>query len=269
MWNAIGKFTHSSVEALKSLVFPACCSFCSHPTSSSADGLCFQCHESLTWEANQPACPSCGIPIKNREISIDCPECAVRSFRFDRLIRLGNYKGSIRNSVIRIKNFGEYPLARSLGRLLADQVRDTFSGQLLPDFVVPMPSHWRKRLVRGHNSPESLAKEIAFLANIPLLLDVLICQRQPHKQALLSSAERHQNLKGTFRLRANYDLIGAHILLVDDIITTGATANEATRVLKDAKVGVVSVAVLGRASNYDLLDLQRSDSEDKEQRVTS
>ena len=248
------------VTPMASLVFPPQCTscFCAINLAESQDSLCRDCFHTLSKDVSEPACNRCGVPHNPNRTIAGCPECHSRKFLFDRLIRMGNHRGVLRSAVIRIKNSNEFPLASSLGRILAKQVTTAFEGQLLPDCVIPIPSHWKKRLVRGHNCPESLAKEIAQIIRVPVMTGILICQKQPQKQALLSSSERQQNLRGTFRIDARYDLIGAHVLLVDDTITTGATANEAARVLKKAGVTRVTVAVVGRASNYDLLPSENS-----------
>ena len=107
--------------------------------------------------------------------------------------------------------------------------------------------YWTRRLFRGTNSPEILARHLARHLGIPLAGGMLIRCRNTLPQAHLPPGKRFQNVLGAFRLGAPYDLRGAKVVLVDDILTTGATCSEAAKVFKRAGAAMVVAAVVARA----------------------
>lgn len=118
---------------------------------------------------------------------------------------------------------------------------------LQPDAVVPVPMHWTRQIYRGTNSAEMLAVEIARNIRIPVARRMLRRCRKTIAQMDLQPEQRAQNVRGAFRLTTGYDIHGARVLLVDDILTTGATCNEVAGVLKRAGAQSVIVAVIARA----------------------
>jgi len=151
----------------------------------------------------------------------------------------------LRSAVLRIKRPNERALAVALGDVLSE----TFAAQLSPspEVVIPVPMHWTRRAWRGTNSPHTIATCLASRLGIPLATHLLVRSRRTAPQATLSPNKRRANVRGAFRVRAHRDLPGARVLLVDDIMTTGATLNEAAKVLAKAGAGEITVAVLARA----------------------
>jgi predicted amidophosphoribosyltransferase len=146
---------------------------------------------------------------------------------------------------------------------LADR-RGVELAQFRPDLIVPIPMHWWRRLWRGVNNTEILAEELGRRLEKPVMGRLLVRRRPTRPQKDLLLPERLANLRNAFRLRRSHPQAGArqagarqagaparwqdsHILLVDDILTTGATSSEAARVFKQAGAGAVAVAVLARA----------------------
>jgi len=113
---------------------------------------------------------------------------------------------------------------------------------------------WVRKLGRGINSPEILAEMVAQAAHAPVRGRVLVRKRNTIRQMELPPPERFRNLRDAFRLRLGYDLQGARVLLVDDVLTTGATSSAAAETLKRAGVGFVAVAVLARAEGHSRAD---------------
>jgi len=107
--------------------------------------------------------------------------------------------------------------------------------------------HWRRRWVQGVNSPDLVAQCLAAELGIPVDLGVLCRQRNTIPQANLPPKQRFANVRRAFAVASGYDLTGLHVLLVDDVLTTGATCSEAARALKAAGARRVSVAVVARA----------------------
>jgi ComF family protein len=150
-----------------------------------------------------------------------------------------------------MKHAAEEPLSAAMGQFLVLQ-RGGLLATLQPDLVVPVPMYWRQRLVRRTNSPDLLADRLAKFLRVSVLDRVLRRCRDTLPQKSLPPGRRFPNVRGAFRLAAGYDLKGARVLLVDDVLTTGATCNEAARVLKkEGGAEAVLVAVLARADGED------------------
>jgi ComF family protein len=155
--------------------------------------------------------------------------------------------------VLRTKRLSHESLTKALGRLLADR-RGAELAQFRPDLIVPIPMHWWRRLWRGVNNTEILAEELGRRLGKPVARRLLVRRRPTRPQKDLLLPERFANLRNAFRLRRGHRQAAAparwqdsHILLVDDILTTGATSSEAARVFKQAGAGAVAIAVLARA----------------------
>jgi len=150
-----------------------------------------------------------------------------------------------------MKRKGGEPLATALGEFLA-RMRGEELASLKFDVVVPVPMHWQRRLARGANSPEVLAEKIARRLRIPVLKRALRQVRNTLPQKDLPLKRRWQNVRGAFGLRAGYDLGGARVALVDDVLTTGATCSEAAGILKKGGASHVVAVVLARAHGTDV-----------------
>ena len=116
-----------------------------------------------------------------------------------------------------------------------------------PDLIVPIPMFWWRRFVRQTNSPDILARELARLANVRRFTGALRRCRNTLPQRILLPRERFHNVRGAFRLAAGFDFRNARVVLVDDVMTTGATCDAAAKLFKDAGASMVIVAVLTRA----------------------
>jgi predicted amidophosphoribosyltransferase len=117
-----------------------------------------------------------------------------------------------------------------------------------PDCVVPLPMHFTRRVVRGVQPSAVLAEQVAAALRLPLREHVLFCCRKSLKQGTLSVSERFRNMRGAFSVSSGYDITDKRILLIDDIMTTGATASEAARVLKRAGATAVAIGVVARGT---------------------
>jgi ComF family protein len=176
-----------------------------------------------------------------------CPNCARRPARFDAVVRLGRYEQMLRDAVLRVKRREQEPLTVALGQLLAAE-RGSDVKALRPTCIIPIPMHWSRRLWRGVNSPEIVAGVLAKELAVPMRPRLLRRRRRTEKQANLTRWQRRRNVRRAFRTRRSKHLVGARVLLVDDIMTTGATANEAARTLRKGGAEFVAVAVLARAA---------------------
>jgi ComF family protein len=190
-------------------------------------------------------CKRCAAPGNPADIGEDCVRCRDRRYHFQAAMALGVYQDDLRDAVIRMKQAVHEPLTLSMGCLLAGTLRQRLTDPQ-PDVMVPVPAHWSKRLLRGVNGPDLLAEASARQLGIPVAIDLLRCCRRTQKQGTLMPSERQANVRGAFAVRSGYNLQDAHVLLVDDILTTGATASESARVLRQAGAAHVTVAVVAR-----------------------
>ncbi len=136
-------------------------------------------------------------------------------------------------------------LALAMGRLLHQTRMDELTG-LQADLIIPIPMYWFRRLRRGTNSAEVLARCLGQKLGIPVHSRLLVRCRNTLPQSGLPPSRRFRNVRGGFRVRRTHRLKHARVLLVDDVLTTGATASEVARVLKKAGASMVAVAVVAR-----------------------
>jgi ComF family protein len=151
--------------------------------------------------------------------------------------------------VLKIKHAQYEPLAASLGRLLAARIRQ-FSFPEAPELVVPVPMFWLSRWFRGANAAETVAVSLARALALPVASDLLVCRRYLRKQGTLRPDERRRNVRRAFRTSLRFDIRGARLLLVDDVMTTGATAHDASRALRQAGASAIYVAAVARGTGH-------------------
>jgi ComF family protein len=150
-----------------------------------------------------------------------------------------------------MKHRHQQPLTVAIADLLV-LMRQVEIASLHCDVVVPVPMHWTRRLWRGVNNPEVVSQRLAIALRLPYAPHLLVRSRSTEPQAFLSPDQRRKNVHDAFRAVKHRDLQGARVLLVDDILTTGATASEAARVLKRAGAVFVGVVVIARAEGGQL-----------------
>jgi ComF family protein len=185
-----------------------------------------------------------------------CQPCRLAAPAFVKAVAYGGYHGELRSLVHLLKYEGMQPVARRLGRLLADSLEAFASSDDAPRqmLVIPVPMHLVKQRRRGFNHAELLARAAMaeMLRRHPQLglhleTGLLKRVRVTVSQAGLTTHQRRQNLRGAFFAPRPGRLAGRHVLLVDDIYTTGATARACSRVLMNAGAASVRVATVARA----------------------
>jgi predicted amidophosphoribosyltransferase len=160
-------------------------------------------------------------------------------------VALGNYQSELQQAVIWMKQLAHEPLTLAMGQLLADYAA-TQLAEIGMNLVTPVPMHPLRRLKRGTQPSLILGSQIARRLEIPMAERLLYCRRKSFKQGTLSPSERFKNRRDAFSISPGYDITDSHVLLVDDILTTGATASEAARMLRRAGAAGVVVAVVAR-----------------------
>jgi ComF family protein len=229
------------------LLYPPACTLCGELIDDAADTIpiCPACRPGLCDAAT--ACARCGQPVPSTHgVALSCPACARQPPRFDAAVRLGRYEGTLREAVLRTKLRAEEPLTLALARLLIAERRPQLEA-CQPTVVVPIPMHWTRRLWRGVNGAEIIARLLAAQLAVPLRTKLLRRVRRTDPQADLTPWQRKRNVRRAFQTGKGQALAGARVLLIDDIMTTGATANEATRILRRQGAAFVTVAVIARA----------------------
>lgn len=211
--------------------------------------LCQTCRRELL-PSRGPRCRRCAqrVPEEFAGSEKRCPHCRKEKLRFASGVALGSYSGLLRQAVLRLKYPGEEALARALIELFWHEQQMALA-QLSLDLIAPVPMHWGRRLRRGTNSPELLAEFLSARLGVPVARRLLIRQRNTLPQADLLPSQRIQNVRGAFCLGKGYALCAARVLLVDDILTTGATCNAAAACLRRGDAATVHVAVLARADH--------------------
>ncbi len=233
-------------EALRSFVdifFPPVCPFCTADIALRGEGLCGGCAGRLGLHLIKgPVCRVCGAPMKgNCGPESTCGACIKRPPRFSSARSLYVFSGGAREAVHCLKYRGRTMLGPVLGRALAGLVS---SMNFSPEVVLPVPLHRKKLRARGFNQSVVLARHMA--RSLGLRADVSSLARSRHtaSQVGLNTKERRRNVAGAFVLRRAQRVGGRRVLLVDDVLTTGATVNECSRVLRaaGAEVAVVTLA---------------------------
>lgn len=229
--------------AVSDWVWPRVCLVCSTPiVEPTQDCLCPSCVAALTTDPHLH-CPRCGSTVGlHTDLSAGCARCRNDSFSFASVLRLGVYEGTLRDAILHIKLPGSDALAEALGRLFARTRRDRLLASN-PQVVVPVPLHWVRRWKRGQNQAESIARGVAEVLNLPLVRAIRRVRPTP-KQTAVTAEERRRNIKDAFCFRTRSGVKGLRVLLIDDVLTTGATASEAAAAIRSAGAAQVYVAVL-------------------------
>ncbi|MEO8131291.1 MAG: ComF family protein [Bryobacteraceae bacterium] len=207
---------------------PVCATCISAPTPLAAAFFCADCHTPFLNASPLDENGRCGL-------------CRRGLTGYDAAYAYGEYDGPLRKLIHLFKYGRLKPLASPLGKLLASALpRDRRY-----DLVVPMPLHWRRGWERGFNQSELLASVIAARLGVPVRRAVRRKRRTP-PQAELTNAQRRLNVAGAFVCHRKSSVRDRHVLLVDDVLTTGATASACAGALKRAGAKRVTVLTLAR-----------------------
>jgi ComF family protein len=234
-------------DAALDLILPPRCLWCNAEpgTMPREIMLCAECQRLLAGD-EVPRCRRCGGRLAT--LAGACEHCQGMRLRFDRAVTLGSHTAALRESVLRLKRHGQESLAMAAANLLFERRKDLLA-EARADAVFPVPIHWGRRVVRRANAPELLAATLAARLTVPLEGGALRRVRNTRRQGPMLRTERLRNVRGAFRLRPDAKIRGKRLLLVDDVLTTGATCDEIAKMLRRAGAAAVIVAVLARADS--------------------
>ena len=245
-------------QAARTLVFPEGCLVCGGRPET--EHFCEPCRADLQ-KCQGPQCVRCALiwdPVTaGFGPEVPCPHCRKRLPPFDEALAIGIYEGPLRSLCLRIKSRHGAWLAPRLIDVLVNSHHQVFERWMtnaaaagLPPLVVPVPLHWTRRWWRGYNQAEALAQAIAGRLDLTLGKPLRRIQRT-RKLAPLTRTERQVELKDAFRVQpwSRHPVAGRDVILVDDILTTGATCNTAARALKRGGARKVYTVVLARAKD--------------------
>ena len=221
-------------------IFLGHCLLCGAAAHGALD-LCSACMRELPWLPE--GCVQCGLPLPGGPAPA-CGACLAKAPAFTRCTAAFAYEFPVREMLLRFKQHGDLACGRTLSLLLAMRLaRSGLSGST--GFVlVPMPLHRRRLQVRGFNQAERIARTLASECGMRLVSSAASRVRETTDQKGLSGPRRRTNLRGVFAAAA---CVGQRILIVDDVVTTGASANELARALIASGAAEVQVCCLARA----------------------
>jgi ComF family protein len=239
-FRAITQFLNGYGSGLLDLVYPPVCGICGAPADSSDRLVCERCWESIQG-LDAPYCVACRQFLTD---GLDCPVCEDKQ---PVVFALGFYDETMQTLVHDLKFYGLKPLAESLGDRLARIIAD-YPKPVHLDVILPVPLHPSRRLARGFNQSEEIARSISERLAVPHDTAILYATRRTRQQARLSHRLRERNVRGAFAVDDQKEILkNAQVLLVDDVTTTGATLRENARVLFAAGAKSVVAAVVASA----------------------
>lgn len=273
----------SILHSIKSLLYPRYCLICDNPIyETDKDFLCDDCRRPFSEAININHCQNCGNFLSNKNNALysshkasyrtphesihkppyenstaqllaardeTCLLCKNKKMRFDKILILGNYMPPLEDMIKDFKYNQKLRIGFYLARLLAEKIK-AYNWDNTVDLLVPVPSHWARRITRQFDQTQFLAEKLSSTTKIPYC-NILKRTRYTRTQVGLSRQERINNVKGAFKVRRLYhsELKGLKICLVDDLMTTGATINEICKVLRKEGVLSVYVAILAKSKS--------------------
>ena len=259
--NYVGAWLVQAADALTSVLFPADCRICERLLLTSRRvPICEVCLQSFA-PLQGPLCATCGLPASTWSLGppcqsghqqpedIFCPTCRMGSWGFDRARSFAEYKTALIRAIVLLK----FEQMEPLGRWFAERLRAVASQQnLQADLVVPVPLHRQRERERGYNQADLIARPLARQLGLPYRAVLLVRTRpRPNKQ-ILTLEERWNSVRGAFATHPGSQVDNLRVLLVDDVMTTGATLDACARALRAAGAKSVIGLTVARAARHPL-----------------
>jgi competence protein ComFC len=237
-------------DALVSVIFPAGCRICDALlTSASRVPICETCLGSFV-PVPASACQICGRPLpalpQSQGSPLLCPACGDKTYTFDRARSFAVYEGNLVRAILLLKFERIEPLGDWFAQRLAELVEKE-ADALEADVVVPVPLHRQRERERGYNQAALLSKPLAKRLRLPHKAVLLMRMRARPDKRILSLEERWESVRGAFATRPGSQVDNQRVLLVDDVLTTGATLDSCARALREAGAKSVVGLTIARA----------------------
>lgn len=217
------------------LLLPHRCLLCDDAGSRGL--VCQPCRDDLPWLIS--ACPGCALPLAGAAEL--CGRCLSHAPAFDRCIAAFRYASPIDRLIVQFKNQRRLSAGKLLSVMLVDRLQEC--SEPWPEIISPVPLHWRRQLLRGFNQATFVAGHLATQLDIPVL-SLARRSQATAKQQQLDRKQRLRNLRKAFTTTQRVD--GRHVAIVDDVVTTGATAQALSLVLKRAGAARVDLWAIAR-----------------------
>lgn len=222
-------------------LLPRLCPACGNPTGAGRT-LCRGCEASLP--VLTACCPRCATPYEHPQVAGECGSCQRHPPAYARSVALFHYAPPVDHFIRALKFHHDLGLAQMLGQRLATCLA---AQPDRPDLIMPIPLHPTRLRARGYNQALEIARPLAAALNRPLDFRALRRVRATSAQSDLPIAERIRNVRGAFAVRGGTRLEGNKVALVDDVMTSGSTAQAAAHALRAAGAEEVWVWVVARA----------------------
>jgi len=240
------------IDGLLNLVYPDRCLICSATIARRQEcGVCNDCwNKTLALRISPPRCSSCGLPFQNFQDSSDhlCGNCILQPPPYSGARSFGYYTAELSSLIHGLKFHGKRNLVGLLGPLLTSVFFENWDRKDF-DLVVPVPLHSNRRRERGYNQSELLARSLARSIALPCH-SWLRRVRATLPQVGLSDSQRQENVRKAFVCLNREQISKGRVLLIDDVMTTGATVSSAAQALVDVGALRVSVLTVARAAKW-------------------
>ncbi len=234
------------IRRLTDIAYPRVCLACKGKLDAlnSDEYICSGCR--LKIKINLPPfCSSCGRHLEKKSLNKNiCPVCLKKRLHFDRAFSPCLYEGVTKELIHAFKYKGKDHLGVPLGKIMIEFIKEYELPIDYLDFIIPIPLHKTRLREREFNQAEILSRQIAIEFKKDLATGILCRHRLTKTQTGLAMDKRFANVKESFSITNNSALKNKNVLIVDDVLTTGATSSEAAFCLKDAGVNIVFVLTL-------------------------
>ncbi len=227
-------------------ILPLPCPLCRKHDPEEPNGFCKDCLTRLELLApDETCCPGCGGKMTGA-LAV-CDQCIAEPERpWQKAHTLMPYRKYAKSAIRSFKFHNRPELARPFGILLAEKI---IASGIKADLVMAIPLHFMRQFTRGYNQSQLLAEIVSVRCNIPHIQALKRIRKRSH-QARRNRNDRHRELAGSFILKSKESVRDRHILLIDDVLTTGATLHAATETLLAGKPASVTVITLARTPGH-------------------
>ena len=244
----------SALDGLASVLFAAPCRICDRIlTNAGRIPICDECLAGFD-RIVDPMCACCGRPFPAGAAAdsaqLLCRLCRVKFYAFDRARSFATYDDALSEAIVLLK----YEQVTHLGHWFADRLAEIVRrapGDWQADIVVPVPLHAERHRERGYNQAELIARPLARRLNLKLDARLLVRSKPRPSQLVLSRSEHWKSVRGAYETDKRRRVDNLRVLLVDDVLTTGATLDACARALKKCGASVILGLTVGRVRSWD------------------